>query len=336
MTGIAYAQGAATSPAGGLASLLPLFILNSCIAAWILIDSKKRNLNAGKYYALAACIFGLFVIPVYFIYTFRKNNVMTGQIKTHICTNCYEVNKPINMIGGSSMIELVLFFTVLFSLLFLPLLIITLPVFLIYNHNRHRGGKKKNYCPICKTQTMVPIDSRRGQMLISEQDRSLPQAKQEPGRKQSSKVVINSGELITEIAGGANLVEGKYTWEYAEEKKHDIVYMKKCCEAELRTMEKAGLVPAPYYFQRVAILSRKERNYQQEIYYCEIYINTVENFYRKKGTEGVADVRNGPTYKAIVKRLPRAKELQDKHSPRAKAKPRPKKPQEQVKKIGLQ
>ena len=63
-----------------------------------------------------------------------------------------------------------------------------------------------------------------------------------------------SGELIAEVTEGANLVEGKQTWEYAEEKKHDIGYMKKCCDAELKTMEKAGLVPAPYYFERVAIL----------------------------------------------------------------------------------
>lgn len=118
-----------------------------------------------------------------------------------------------------------------------------------------------------------------------------------------------SGELIAEVTDGANLVEGKQTWEYAEEKKHDIEYMKKCCDAELKTMAKAGLVPAPYYFERVAILSRKEKNYQQEIDYCENYINTVERFYKMHGTKDMADVRKGPRYQAIVKRLPKAKEL---------------------------
>jgi len=58
-----------------------------------------------------------------------------------------------------------------------------------------------------------------------------------------------SNELIAEVTEGANLVEGKQTWKYAEEKKHDIEYMIKCCHAELKTMEKAGLVPAPYYFE---------------------------------------------------------------------------------------
>lgn len=119
----------------------------------------------------------------------------------------------------------------------------------------------------------------------------------------------SSGELIAEVTEGTNLVNGKQTWEHAEEKKHDIEYMKKCCDAELKTMEKADLVPAPYYFERVAILSRKERDYQQEINYCENYINTVEMFYKTHDTKGLADVRKGPRYKAIVKRLPKAKEL---------------------------
>jgi hypothetical protein len=100
----------------------------------------------------------------------------------------------------------------------------------------------------------------------------------------------------------------------ADDKKHDIEAMKRCCDAELETMDKAGLVPAPYYFERVAILSRKEKNYKQEIFYCEQYIEKVEEFYSINGTEGMADVRKGPRYQAIVKRLPKAKELYAKQS----------------------
>jgi hypothetical protein len=146
--------------------------------------------------------------------------------------------------------------------------------------------------------------------------------------------VKTSGELIAEVTDGANLVEGKQTWEYAEKKKHDLEYMKKCCGAELKTMEKAGLVPAPYYVERVAILSRKAKNYQQEVDYCEFYINAVEKYYenppppepslgtvlygtyRELGIDidemdevPAADIRKGPRYQAIVKRLPKAKQL---------------------------
>ena len=85
--------------------------------------------------------------------------------------------------------------------------------------------------------------------------------------------------------------------------------MKRCCDAELKTMDNTGLVPAPYYFERVAILSRKKKNSQQEIFYCELYIERVIMFYSKNVTDGVADVRNRPRFKALVKLLPKAKEL---------------------------
>ncbi len=123
-----------------------------------------------------------------------------------------------------------------------------------------------------------------------------------------------SGELIAEVTEGANLVEGKQTWEYAEEKKYDIEVMKKCCDSELLTMKNSGMVAAPYYFERVAILSRKEKNFKQEVECCEIYINEVESFYKKNGIKGYADVREGSRYAAILKRLPKAKELLSKQS----------------------
>ncbi len=136
--------------------------------------------------------------------------------------------------------------------------------------------------------------------------------KKKPEFHQTNGSPKTSGELIAEVSDGANLVEGKQTWEYAEEKKHDIEYMKKCCDAEIKTMYTAGLVPAPYYFERVAILSRKEKNFEQEVAYCEKYIEVVENYYRENGTEGIADVRKGPNFQAIAKRLPKAKELSNK------------------------
>lgn len=137
--------------------------------------------------------------------------------------------------------------------------------------------------------------------------------KKQPSIHKKDGTPKTSGELIAEVADGANLVDGKQTWKLVDEKKHDIDAMKRCCDAELKAMEKAGMVPAPYYFERVAILSRNEKNYEQEIFYCAHYIEKVEAFYLKNGTAGIADVRKGPRYKAIVKRLEKAKELQAKH-----------------------
>ena len=138
--------------------------------------------------------------------------------------------------------------------------------------------------------------------------------KKQPSLKKKDGSTKTSGELISEVTEGANLVDGKQTWELVEENKDDLDTMKRCCDAELKTMNKAGLVPAPYYFERVAILSRKSKDYAQEIFYCEQYIEKIESFYSKNGTKGIADVRKGPRFKAIVKRLPKAKELYAKQS----------------------
>lgn len=138
--------------------------------------------------------------------------------------------------------------------------------------------------------------------------------KKQPSLQKADGSPKTSGELIAEVTDGANLVDGKQTWELAEAQKDDLEAMKRCCDAELKTMEKAGLVPAPYYFERVAILSRKNKDYRQEIYYCEQYIEKVEAFYSKNETNNIADVRKGPRFKAIVKRLPKAKELYAKQS----------------------
>jgi hypothetical protein len=117
------------------------------------------------------------------------------------------------------------------------------------------------------------------------------------------------GEAISESTGGANLVDGKQTWELAPGKKDDLEAMKKCCDAELATYEKVGLVPAPYYFERVAILARKTKDFREEIAWCEKYIAVVADYYRKNNIPENQGVKMGPTYKAIVHRLPKARFL---------------------------
>lgn len=128
-----------------------------------------------------------------------------------------------------------------------------------------------------------------------------------PSLKKPTGEVKTSGELITEVTNGANLVDGKPTWEHTKEKKHDIDFMKRCCDAELTTTEKTGLIPAPYYFERVAILSRKEKNYAQEIAYCEKYIDAVESVCKTTSIDERENKR--AAYTTIAQRLPKAKEL---------------------------
>jgi len=117
------------------------------------------------------------------------------------------------------------------------------------------------------------------------------------------------GDIATQATDGENLVEGKQTWEIAEEKKDDLEAMMKACTAEIKQMGATGMVAAPFYFERVAILARKEKNYLIETRVCERYIEAIEAFYEHAATPEMVDVRKGPRYKAIVKRLPKAQSL---------------------------
>jgi hypothetical protein len=116
------------------------------------------------------------------------------------------------------------------------------------------------------------------------------------------------GEAVAQATGGANLIDGKQTWELAADCKHDIETMKRCCMAEIETYRRTGLFPAPYYFERVAILARKLRDYDQEVAYCEMYIRLVDEYCRSN-LQPEEGVKAGPTYQAIVKRLPKARLL---------------------------
>lgn len=105
------------------------------------------------------------------------------------------------------------------------------------------------------------------------------------------------------------LIDGENYVEKAEEKKHDIEYMKKCCALELWKMKEKNEIPAPFYFERVAILSKKDKNYEQEVRYCEDYIKAVDEFYANNKNSNVADVRKSTKYNSLLKRMDKAKEL---------------------------
>jgi hypothetical protein len=117
------------------------------------------------------------------------------------------------------------------------------------------------------------------------------------------------GEAIAEKARDVNLVQGKQTWEQISEHNHNLAMMKECCASGMATYEATGLVPEPYYFHRVAVLSRKTRDYATEVAYCENYVAVVENYYRRNNISHTQGVKMGPRYQAIVQRLLKAKLL---------------------------
>ncbi|MGI8437287.1 MAG: hypothetical protein ACR2NX_10340 [Chthoniobacterales bacterium] len=120
------------------------------------------------------------------------------------------------------------------------------------------------------------------------------------------------GEAVAEATGGVNLVQGKQTWEFSETGKDDLEIMKQCCATELATFEKVGLVPAPYYFERVAILARRMKNFREEIAYCEKYIEVVEDHCRQNNIPSTEGMKMRPRYQAIVRRLSKARLLSEK------------------------
>lgn len=119
------------------------------------------------------------------------------------------------------------------------------------------------------------------------------------------------GEIVSELTGGANLVDGKQTWELADEHKHDLPKMLACCSAELKTMEQAGQIPAPFYFERAAILLRKAKQYQSEVQLIELYLSAVEawnlSHHNSRPNGG------GARHEKIAQRFAKAKELAAKH-----------------------
>lgn len=125
-------------------------------------------------------------------------------------------------------------------------------------------------------------------------------------------VPISTGDFITQLTDGANLVDGKQTWEFVASNKGDLKVMLKCCKAEMATMKCAKVVAAPFNFERAAILFRKAKQYDREVEICESYIEAVEHYYASVAKGGEADVRNGPRFQAIKSRIAKARALQTK------------------------
>ena len=115
------------------------------------------------------------------------------------------------------------------------------------------------------------------------------------------------GEIVSELTGDVNLVDGKQTWEYADDFKHDLSKMLQCCHAELKTMEQAGQLPAPFYFERAAILFRKQKQYEKEVQVVELYLDAVKAWNKANGNRRP----NGSStrHEKIVHRLTKAKQL---------------------------
>ncbi len=62
----------------------------------------------------------------------------------------------------------------------------------------------------------------------------------------------------------------------------DIHTIVKNCRDEIQKSKDSGIMPSPKYFEQVAVLSRKEKRYENEIAICEMYIGLVKQYAAKK------------------------------------------------------
>ena len=58
----------------------------------------------------------------------------------------------------------------------------------------------------------------------------------------------------------------------------DINTVVEFCREEIQKSVDTGIMPAPKYFEQVAVLSRKEKNYENEIAICDMYIKLVKKY----------------------------------------------------------
>lgn len=86
----------------------------------------------------------------------------------------------------------------------------------------------------------------------------------------------------TTISQALLSMDGKPLWEYAESHPQNLAAMLACCDkvedAFNATRFGGRLSPAPFYFRRVAILSRKAKDYEAEIEICNRWVFMATNY----------------------------------------------------------
>lgn len=126
--------------------------------------------------------------------------------------------------------------------------------------------------------------------------------------------VVFTAEELLRSEGALAEVDGKPIYTLAH-MKDDMVVMQACMRAEVenywRQPQGNRLCAAPFFFERVAVLQRKAKNYEAEIAACEEWLKIVDDYKNqdavKNGTG--AKVWMGARSRKIVDRLPKAREL---------------------------
>jgi hypothetical protein len=92
--------------------------------------------------------------------------------------------------------------------------------------------------------------------------------------------------IATNELDGATLVNGKNPSDLLNENpkvKDDLDIMLACCRAELQRADIGENTPAPFYFKRVAILFAKQKLYVKEIQICQLYLDSLKDYKKRRG-----------------------------------------------------
>jgi len=125
------------------------------------------------------------------------------------------------------------------------------------------------------------------------------------------KVIHSSGMTLSQIIEKAIHNVNEYqTTELNSANHHDIYEIVKCCREKIQSFEDTRIVPSPRYFEQVAVLSRKEKNYDKEIAICEIYIELINQYAARNNiTDAKVSTELLPKCAPFVKRLQNAKTM---------------------------
>ena len=125
---------------------------------------------------------------------------------------------------------------------------------------------------------------------------------------------MSISQIIEKAASHAHHDNHNLTAELDVNDDYDIHEMVERCRDEIQAFEDEGVMPSPKFFEQVAILSRKEKNYENEVAICELYIELINQYAAKNQiTDAEMTVQLLPKCAPFVKRVHNAKIMSVKH-----------------------
>jgi hypothetical protein len=117
-------------------------------------------------------------------------------------------------------------------------------------------------------------------------------------------------EIMTTLLGGENISLDQHPWdqEIFRTSREDLSIVLNACLKGILSMERFGNPPAPYPWERAAILFNRAGLHQQELAICSFYIQLLDEFYACQNGRRHADIRRSRRYQRITQRAHRARQ----------------------------